>query len=423
MSSTPTFDATAEDIEKIAKKHKLNESKLEAFLSPDRILEVELSLPKMERTVIRGYRVQHNNNLGPYKGGIRFHQNVDLDEVQSLSLWMSIKCAIAGIPFGGAKGGVTIDPKILNERELEQLSREYARKLYDNIGPNKDVPAPDVNTNPKIIDWMVDEYVKIWSKKNPGADPSFAYATFTGKGKHGLAGRTEATGFGGSIVLRELLKELKIDPKTQTIAVQGFGNVGYYFSLFAQDMGAKVVSVSDSKGAIVKESNNEMLPLDIHLVQKCKEEKGTLAGCYCAGGVCDLKGGKLISNEELLALDVDILVPSALENAINEQNMKSIKAKIIIEMANGPVTPGAYEYLTKKGVIIVPDVLANAGGVSSSYIEWRQNLEGTTYSKEQSLSELEQIMKKAFKNIWKEAKESKVDLKEAAYVHALKRLL
>lgn len=418
------FEKTKKDILDTGKRHGLDLKKLEKFISPNRVVEVELPLGNKNKQIIKGVRVQHNNDRGPYKGGIRFHQNVSLDEVMALSLWMSIKTAIVDIPFGGAKGGVAVDPKLLSEHELEALSREYVRKLFEVIGPDKDIPAPDVNTNPKIIDWMADEYVKTGIKKNPSANINFLYASFTGKSpsKFGLEGRQEATGFGGSVVLDALLKKLGINPLTQTVAVQGFGNVGYYFSYFASKLGLKIVSVSDSKGAIIKKENGALSPLDIPLVMKCKKEKGVLAGCYCVGGVCDLSGGKLLSNEELLALPVDILVPAALEDAINEGNMKNIKAKIIVEMANGPVTPVAYDYLTKKGVTIIPDVLANAGGVSASYIEWKQNIEGKKNAKNETLEKLEKIMRKAFTNVYKTSQRLNVSLKEAAFVSALKKL-
>jgi glutamate dehydrogenase/leucine dehydrogenase len=342
----------------------------------------------------------------------------------TLSLWMSLKCAVVDLPYGGGKGGIIVDPKTLSEEELESLSRAYVRAIYDVIGADKDVPAPDVNTNSKIMGWMVSEYIKISRERKSPLPENLLYATFTGKSDkdHGLAGRTEATGFGGVVVLKELVDRLGLKPQNQTVAVQGFGNVGQYFARFAADSGFKVVAVSDSKGAIT-EKNHKYQALDIPLVLKCKMEKGIVAGCYCVGGVCDLTKGRPITNEELLELPVDILVPSALENVINAKNMKRIKAKIIIEMANGPVSYEAYEYLTKKGVIIVPDILANAGGVTGSYIEWKQNIENKKYTKDETLKMIEGIMEMAFDNIWNEAKNLKTHLKEASTVHALKKLL
>jgi len=423
---TDIFAETKKSIIAISKKFNLNQNKVKKFLEPARVVEVEIpvTLENGQTKVFQGFRSQHNNKLGPYKGGIRFHPQVTKEEVMALSLWMSLKCAVADLPYGGAKGGIIVDPKTLTEKELEKLSREYVKAIYDIIGPDKDVPAPDVNTNPKIMSWMVDEYIKISKEKQVQIPENILYATFTGKPDkdHGLAGRTEATGFGGVVVLKELVQRLNLKPENQTISVQGFGNVGLYFAQFAANNGFKVVAVSDSKGAIT-ERNHQFKALDIPLVLKCKREKGIVSGCYCVGGVCDLTKGKPLTNEELLELPVDILVPAALENVINKKNMAKIKAKIIIEMANGPVSYEAYEYLTKKGVVIVPDILANAGGVTGSYIEWKQNIENKKYKKEETLKMIEGIMELAFDNIWNEAINLKTHLKEASTVHALKKLL
>ncbi|MDZ4228008.1 MAG: Glu/Leu/Phe/Val dehydrogenase, partial [Candidatus Levybacteria bacterium] len=417
---------TKKSIFSISKKFKLNQSAVRKFLKPNKITEVNIpvNLENGQVEIFKGFRSQHNNKLGPYKGGIRFHQNVTKEEVMTLSLWMTLKCAVADLPDGGGKGGIIVDPKTLTESELEKLSRKYIRAIYDVIGSDKDVPAPDVNTNPKIMGWMVSEYIKVSRERKLNIPKNLLYATFTGKSEkdHGLAGRTEATGYGGVVILEELVQKLGLKPKTQTIAIQGFGNVGQYFAQFAADAGFRVVAVSDSKGAIT-EKNHKYQALDIPLVLKCKKEKGMVAGCYCVGGVCDLTKGKPITNEELLELPVDILVPSALENVINTKNMKKIKAKIIIEMANGPVSYEAYEYLTKKGVVIVPDILANAGGVTGSYIEWKQNIENKKYTKDETLKMVEGIMELAFDNIWNEAINLKTHLKEASTVHALKKLL
>jgi glutamate dehydrogenase/leucine dehydrogenase len=423
---TDIFSETKKSILAISKKFKLDRDSVQEFLQPNRILEVKIPIrfKNGQIEIFKGFRSQQNNKRGPYKGGIRFHRNVTREEVMTLSLWMSLKCAVADLPYGGAKGGIIVDPKILTEEELEDLSRKYVRAIYEVIGPDKDVPAPDVNTNPKIMGWMVDEYIKISKEKKVKLPENLLYATFTGKSDkdHGLAGRTEATGFGGVVILKELVGKLGLKPENLTVAIQGFGNVGSYFAQFASDSGFKVVAVSDSKGAIT-EKNHKFKALDIPLVLKCKAEKGIVAGCYCVGGVCDLTKGKPITNEELLELPVDVLVPSALENVINKKNMKKIKAKIIVEMANGPVSYEAYEYLTKKGVVIVPDILANAGGVTGSYIEWKQNIENKKYKKEETLKMIEGIMEMAFDNIWNEAQSLKTHLKEASTIHALKKLL
>lgn len=428
MEGQSVYQKSREEIIEVGKKYNISHDKIEEFLEPDRVLEVKIPLKLgTEIVTFRGYRSQHNNNLGPYKGGLRFHPKVNKDEVIALSLWMSLKNAIVGVPFGGAKGGVSVDPKVLTQNQLENISREYVRKTFDILGPDKDVPAPDVNTNPKIIDWMVDEYVKLSqnSKVKSQNNKNQLYATFTGKTEqnHGLPGRIEATGFGGVTILKELAKKLNINPDKTTIAVMGFGNVGYYFSDLASKAGFKVVAVSDSKGGIIKKRGDEFIPLDIPLVFECKNEKGSLAGCYCAGGVCDTRGGQLITNEDLLSLPVNILIPAALEDVINENNMQNIKAKIIIEMANGPVTPKAHHYLTEKGVIIVPDILANSGGVAASFMEWEQNLKDETYKKEEVLKRLEEMMQKAFENVWSESLKNKTNLKEASYLVALKKIL
>ncbi|HSW47992.1 MAG TPA: Glu/Leu/Phe/Val dehydrogenase [Candidatus Saccharimonadales bacterium] len=424
MDDSNIYLNSKEEILGIGKKYKLPQDKLEEFLAPDRVVRVKIPiLLDSEITIFKGYRSQHNNKLGPYKGGLRFHAKVSRDEVMALSLWMSLKTAIVGIPMGGGKGGIAIDPKELTESQIEEISRIYVRQTFDVLGFDKDIPAPDVNTNPKIMDWMVDEYIKIAKKRKLKLPKGQLYAAFTGKGKQGLAGRTEATGFGGVVTLKELAKKQKIDPSKTTIAVMGFGNVGYYFAYFASLAGFKVVAVSDSKGGIIKkDTNGELIPLDIPLVMKCKMEKGSLSGCYCAGGVCDTRGGQLISNEELLKLPVDILVPAALEDVINENNVSNIKAKIIIEMANGPVTPKAYDHLTNKKVIIVPDILANSGGVACSYFEWEQNLNGKKYKKEDVLKRLEKLMSVAFEKVWAESVKHKCSLKEASYLVALNKI-
>ncbi len=433
MDSPSVYQKSREEILEIGKKYKFPEDKLEEFLEPDKVLEVNIPVKLgTELVTFKGYRSQHNNNLGPYKGGLRFHPRVNKDEVMALSLWMSLKTAVIGVPFGGAKGGIAVDPKVLTEKQLENLSREYARRVFDILGPEKDVPAPDVNTNSKIIDWMTDEYVKlsqkssirqVQDKKVKSQKLNELYATFTGKSKYGLSGRTEATGFGGVIVLKELAKKLNLNPKKTTIAVMGFGNVGYYFADLASKSGFQVIAVSDSKGGIVKNGEGHFVSLDIPLVFECKQEKGNLAGCYCAGGVCDTRGGQMITNEELLGLPVDILIPAALEDVINENNMQNIKAKIIIEMANGPISPKAHHYLTGKGITIVPDILANSGGVAASFIEWEQNMKNKTYKKDVVLKRLEKLMIAAFANVWEESKKNKTNLKEASYLVALKKLL
>ena len=405
-------------IKKSAHALKLTESQVEELIQPDRVIEVKLPI-KMDngqsKTFV-GFRAQHNNKLGPYKGGIRFHPQVSREEVMALSTLMSLKCAVANLPYGGAKGGVIVDPKKLSATELETLSRSYSRALSKFIGPNLDVPAPDVNTNGQIMAWMLSEYEQIVGYKAP--------ATFTGKPLNlgGSLGRTEATGRGGVFVLEALLNKLSKQlnkPRSQlTVAVQGFGNVGYYFAKIAQQAGFRIVALSDSKGAIFVKDG-----LDVEKTLECKQQKGSVAGCYCKGSVCDVQYGKNITNEELLALPVDILVPSALENVITAKNAGNIQAKVITEMANGPVSEDAYPILDKKGIISVPDVLANSGGVIVSYFEWVQSLAGYWWSEGEVNNKLQKQITQAFEAVWQASKQYKVNLKQAAFALALQRLV
>ncbi len=410
------WEETKKFIKQTGEKLGLSQGIIERLIEPEMVYEFTIPLKKDDGSlqVFKAWRSQHNSLRGPYKGGIRFHPEVNEDEVKALSALMTIKCAVVNIPFGGGKGGVRVNPKELSERELELLSRAYSAKIAPFIGQDKDIPAPDVNTNPKIMGWMHEEYEKIKGVKEPSA--------FTGKPvcKGGSKGRVEATGYGGVVVLEKILnlksQILKLDG-SPTIAIQGFGNVGYHFAKFAAERGFKVVGVSDSKGAVYVEDG-----LDPEATLKCKNEKGTVAGCYCKGSVCDVRFGKTISGEELLELPVDILVPAALEGVINESNMKRIKAKVIIEMANGPVTKQAHDYLTKKGVLIIPGILANAGGVVVSYFEWIQGRQGWRWGKEEVLTKLADVMKKAAKEAWELAIEGRVSLKEAAYLLGVRRL-
>ena len=408
------FKNAQQQLKKVNRYLKLPAATLRKLLKPQHVWKKTLKIPSYKSyKTYKSYRVQHNNALGPYKGGIRFHPNVSLSEVKALSMWMTWKCAVAGIPFGGGKGGVVCDPHKMSEEELEAVSRAYVRAFYKHLGPNLDVPAPDVNTNSKIMEWMVDEYNKQQTTNNKQQKKNEILATFTGKpvDKGGSLGRTEATGRGGVIVLQTLLKLIKNVDKSLTIAVQGFGNVGYYFAKIANEEGFKVVAVSDSKGGITtldqksKIKNQNYEQIDIEQTLKCKQERGTVAGCYCLGSVCDIKYKEKfreITNDELLELPVDILVPAALENVINEKNAHKIKAKIILEMANGPVTPEAEEILTKRGVIIIPDVLANSGGVTVSYFEWYQNMHNERWTEKQVNDKLREYMERAAKEVWEQ---------------------
>ena len=363
------------------------------------------------------FRSQHNDARGPYKGGIRFHQNVSEEEVKALSMWMTWKCATVGIPYGGGKGGVVVNPKELSQTELERLSRAYADFVTPFIGSWKDIPAPDVNTNGQIMSWMLDEYEKNIGQHQP--------ATFTGKPIElgGSQGRTQATGLGGVYVLENFLKYFaednkdwaKKDKKDITIAIQGFGNVGYYFAQEAYQRGYKIIALSDSRGAIV---NTETGFIPEQVMAHKKETKS----------VKDFAGAQNISNEELLELPVDILVPAALENVITQDNADKIKAKLIIEMANGPITPEADAILSKKGIYSVPDILSNAGGVTVSYFEWAQNIQGYYWTEEDVTNRLKKIMAEASRLIWHNfldfsANQKNVNLRLAAYSLAVQRVV
>lgn len=388
---------------------------IEQLRSPKNILKADLKI-KLDNGKMAKYpafRVQFNDARGPMKGGVRFHPGVNLAEVKALSFWMMIKCAVADLPYGGAKGGIRVDPKKLSPTELERLSRAYVRAFAKNIGPWQDIPAPDVGTDSQVMAWMVDEYLK----RQSGISP---YASFTGKPVElwGSLGREEATGRGGLYVLQALLKARPpVAPHQIKIAIQGYGNVGYHFARLAYQAGFRVVAVSDSQGGAYVPSG-----LNPDLTLECKRKSGTVAKCFCKEKGCSLSYGKKITNEELLELSVDVLVPAALENVITAKNAAKIKAKVILELANGPTTAEAETILTKKKVIVVPDVLANAGGVTVSYFEWVQNLSGYAWKLERVNQELKEHLTEAFDQVWQTSLEKKVNLRTAAYILALKKI-
>jgi glutamate dehydrogenase (NADP+) len=359
-----------------------------------------------------GFRAQHNNILGPHKGGIRYSLDVSEDEVKALSMLMTWKCSLVGLPLGGAKGGVIVDPRKLSRTELERLSRGYVREAFPFIGPEIDIPAPDINTNSQIMAWMVDEYSKLKGKDTP--------ASFTGKPTEllGLSGREEATGYGGIVILEKLRKIFGFKPENTTLAIQGFGNVGSHFAHFAFKKGYRIIAISEHEGGIQVEKG-----LNPQKTLECKDKNGKIAGCYCIGSVCDLKFGKTVTNKELLRMEVDVLVPAAVEDVITEENVSEIKAKYIIEMANGPVTPKAEDLLHKRNIISVPDILANAGGVIASYFEWLQSKEKKKWEKEKTFDELSTILEKAFDKVWRLSKKENICPREAAYRIAIDRVV
>ncbi|MEK9181369.1 MAG: Glu/Leu/Phe/Val dehydrogenase [Patescibacteria group bacterium] len=404
---TNPFETAKSQLDQAAKIAVLDLEKIERLKQVDRYVEVSIPV-KMDdgrQKIFTGFRSQHNNARGPYKGGIRFHPQVSLDEVRALSFWMSFKNAVIDVPFGGGKGGIIVNPKELSAGELERLSRGFIQKIYPLIGPEIDVPAPDVNTNGQIMLWMLDEYQKLTGDNS--------LATFTGKPAEqgGSKGREEATGFGGVYLLRELVngKAVGVPLEGAKIAIQGYGNVASYFAKGISVFGVKVVALSDSSGAIHNPQG-----LDLKAVKAHKNSTGRLK---------DLPGAQNISNEELLELDVDILVPAALENVLHAGNAEKLKAKLIFEMANGPTTPEADAIFAKKNIPVVPDILANSGGVCVSYYEWYQNLHNETWEREKVFGSLQGQMVQAGREVAAAAKAYNITFRNAAYILAAKRIL
>lgn len=393
----------------IIKNHKLislDEKKniIEILRHPKRLVRVSLpvAMDSGEIKVYEGYRVQYNDARGPFKGGLRYHPEVDEDEVTSLAFWMAIKCAVADIPMGGGKGGIIVNPKELSIGELERLTRALARALAPVVGPEVDVPAPDVYTTPQMMSWFKDEYSRIVGKDSP--------AVITGKPMDdgGSKGRDKATGLGAVYSLEAYLEKTGQSDKEISVAVQGFGNAGLHFAELSHK-NWKIVATSDSKGAIYNPDG-----LNIPDLIKHKEETKS---------VIDFAGAKNISNEELLALEVDVLVPAALNSVITEKNWENIKAKTIVEIANGPISLPESEKLFKKGITIIPDVLANAGGVVVSYFEWKQNMHNENWELDEVNSKLKEKIVSAFSSIWETKEKYSLDLRTAAYVLAVARIL
>lgn len=392
---------------------------LEKLETPDRVIElsVPVEMDDGRTEVFEGYRIQHNNARGPYKGGLRYHAKVDMDEVKALAFWMTIKNAVIDVPFGGGKGGVQVDPKKLSKDELERLTRSFTRALAPSIGPEVDVPAPDVNTTPLMMSWIRDEYAKVVGKDAP--------AVVTGKPVEvgGSEGRVEATGLGGSYALVALLELFGKKVPAMSVAIQGFGNVGSYLARYLQESGFSIVALADSKGGLYIPGGIS----DLSAVRECRERSGKLAGCYCVGSVCDLStmealGGREVSPERVLTLPVDIASPAALENAITGENAGDIEAGVVLEMANGPTTREADEILNAKRILVIPDILANSGGVAVSYFEWFQNMHDERWERKDVFRRLEEKMKAAAAAVYAASQKHRVPLREAAYIVALERL-
>ena len=371
---------------------------------PERTLEVSIPVKMDDGTtkVFTGYRSQHSTIMGPAKGGIRYHQNVNMDEVKTLAFWMTCKCAVANLPYGGGKGGIIVDPSKLSTGELERLTRGYIDRIAPIIGEKMDIPAPDMNTNAQIMGWMMDEYSKLKGQYEPGF--------ITGKPIciGGSLGRTAATGRGVMVAAGEAIKALGIKPEEATCAVQGFGNVGSWTAKLIHDLGVKIVALSDVYGAIMNEDGLDPYEVEKHV--------------QATGSVVNFPGSKAITNAELLAMEVTVLAPCAMELQITKDNAADVKAKIIVEGANGPTTPEADEILDAKGILVVPDILANGGGVTVSYFEWVQCLYRYFWTEEEVIEKQTQLMIGAFKNVYDMAKKYNVNMRTAAYIVALNRL-
>lgn len=379
------------------------ESMFELLKEPLRVLTVRIPvrMDNGEVKVFTGYRAQHNDAVGPTKGGIRFHPEVTEDEVKALSIWMSLKAGIVDLPYGGGKGGIICDPREMSFRELERLSRGYVRAISQLVGPTKDIPAPDVFTNSQIMAWMMDEYSRIREFDSPGF--------ITGKpiALGGSHGRETATAKGVTICIREAAKRRNIDVKGARVVVQGFGNAGSYLAKFMHDAGAKVVGISDAYGAL-----HDPNGLDIDYLLDRRDSFGTVTKLF----------NNTITNKELLELDCDILVPAAIENQITAANAHNIKAQIVVEAANGPTTLEATKILTERGILLVPDVLASAGGVTVSYFEWVQNNQGYYWTEEEVEEKLEKVMVRSFENVYSLSQTRRVDMRLSAYMVGARKM-
>jgi glutamate dehydrogenase/leucine dehydrogenase len=392
---------------------------LEALNEPQNMIEkqLEVMLESGKKAIYPAYRCQFNNARGPFKGGIRFHPDADVQEVKALAALMAIKCACVNIPLGGGKGGVQCNPKKLTEKDLESVSRAFIQAMHEHLGVDKDIPAPDVYTNPQIMGYMLDEFEKIKGGNEPGV--------ITGKPipLGGSLGRGSATAQGGVYIIEEYVKMKGWDKKDIKIAIQGFGNAGYHAACLLHALDYKIVAVSDSRGGLYSETG-----LDPHAVHKAKREKGAVKGLYCEGSVCDISrltndNVKVISNEELLECECDILIPAALDNQIHSDNAANIQAKVIVELANGPTTHRADAILEQNGVDVLPDVLANAGGVTVSYFEWVQNRMQYYWTASEVQNKLKPIMVNAFHQINNVKNNKDTSYRSASFVVAIERIL
>lgn len=407
--SQDPYQVALQQLSDAAKIMNLDESIHEQLKEPMRLIEITVPVLMDDGSVkvFKGFRSQFNDALGPTKGGIRFHWEVTREEVKALSAWMTWKCALIGLPLGGGKGGVIVNPKELSEAELERLARGYVRRIAKYVGPNQDVPAPDVYTNPQIMAWMMDEYEHIAGEKTPGI--------ITGKPIElgGSKARGYSTAQGGVYVLQELISKLGKKPENTTVAIQGYGNAGSFVASILHELGYKIVAASDSKGGVYNPDG--IHPSSVTDVKKRGERLHQ---------VCNIndKNCKEIDNEKILELEVDVLIPAALENVITAKNADKVKAKIIGELANGPTTPEAEKILNKNGVIVLPDILFNAGGVVVSYFEQVQNAYNYYWEEEEVLEKLKKLMVHAFNASWEKRGELNIDMRTAGYIVALERV-
>jgi len=411
--SDDLFSQAVKRLDSAARFAKIDQEALERLKYTRSTLEVTIPVRMDDGRleVFTGYRVQHDNTRGPTKGGLRYHPNVCLAEVKALAFWMTFKCALMGLPYGGAKGGIIVDPKNLSRMELERLSRGFIGQIADFIGPDRDIPAPDVYTNAKIMGWMMDEYSKITRRYSP--------AVITGKpiSLGGSLGRNDATGRGVYYCIKEMEKIYDWQPQEITVAVQGFGNAAKSVAQLLHRDGYKIVAVSDSQGGIYSQRGFDV-PSLIHMKNSTRRVKAV----YCQGTVCEAVDAEHISNEELLTLPVDILIPAALEDVITVNNAEKIQAHYILEAANGPITPEADDILFANNKLVVPDILANAGGVTVSYFEWIQNRIGLYWEEEEVHHQLQTRMSKEFNTVYQLMKRYECGMRDAAYAHALNRL-
>jgi len=398
------FDNALEQLRIAAEYLKLEDGIHQMLRQPVRILTVSLPVRMDEgkTKVFAGYRVQYNDARGPAKGGIRYHPNVTLDEVKALAAWMTWKCSVADIPYGGAKGGIVCDPKHMSQGEIERMTRRYTAAIADFIGPYRDVPAPDVYTNAQVMAWIVDTYSTLKGHMVP--------EVVTGKPVPlgGSLGRDTATGRGAVFCTREAAKVKGIDLKKSTFAVEGYGNAGANYALLLQGYGSRMVAASDSKGGVMSKAG-----IDAKKLLEYEEKTGSVVG---------MPGTERVSNEELLQLDVDIVSPAALENTLTDSVAKGLKAKIVVECANGPTTPDADKILDRNGVFLIPDILANSGGVIVSYLEWVQNLNRFRWSEEEVNSRLEQKITGAFDDVHEKSKSLGTSMRTAALVLGVGRV-